>query len=224
MSRRFEFVLLLAFAVVIEACVPDTASPPTAPPPQEVSQPNALSRLELAPASLKIEQGSEVQLHAIARNQRGAILPAPPEVTYTSSEPSVASVTRSGLVTGLAAGTAIISATTITGAMSFQGESKIHVSEATIQNNLTLRADTYGWEPTPAHVAADGMVEWRAGYIAVSGRPVQSLYLLDANYGVVDSVDISSGTAKRSFRNPGVVRYCSNACWDPPEFGIIYVH
>jgi hypothetical protein len=42
--------------------------------------------------------------------------------------------------------------------------------------------------------------------------------------GFGESIDIGAGPNSMVLTVPGKYRYCSNACWDPPEFGIIVVH
>jgi hypothetical protein len=34
---------------------------------------------------------------------------------------------------------------------------------------------------------------------------------------------LSSGSATRRFTTPGTYHYCSGGCWDPPDFGVVYV-
>ncbi len=49
------------------------------------------------------------------------------------------------------------------------------------------------------------------------------LYLFDKGYTVVDSLNLSSGSALR-LMTAGEYRYCSAECWDPPDYGVVYVH
>ena len=65
----------------------------------------------LTPASAKIETGKTVQLNAL-------VIPATAankNVTFSSSKPEVATVSKTGLVTGVAEGTATITVTTVDG-------------------------------------------------------------------------------------------------------------
>ena len=63
----------------------------------------------VTPATSTLEALTTVQLSAVVRDSVGNALPGPP--VWTSSEATVASVTATGLVTGLRPGTATISAT-----------------------------------------------------------------------------------------------------------------
>lgn len=69
-----------------------------------------LGSVEVAPAAAAIGVGATRQLEATVKDADGAVLPGR-TVTWASSSPTVASVSVSGLVTGAAAGTATITAT-----------------------------------------------------------------------------------------------------------------
>jgi hypothetical protein len=100
----------------------------------------------------------------------------------------------------------------------------VTVRNLTIFDSLVLEATSAGWAPTPAHLKAGGKVEWRPGVIAVSGAPGTSVYLMTDDQEIVETIDLTRGPVTRIFSSPGVFHYCSNACWDPPEWGIIRVH
>ncbi len=53
--------------------------------------------------------------------------------------------------------------------------------------------------------------------------PHGMLYLRDKS-SVVDSLDLSTGSATLKLPTAGEYRYCSAACWDPPDYGFVYVH
>jgi plastocyanin len=93
-------------------------------------------------------------------------------------------------------------------------------------DSLMIWADLkLGWQPSVANLAAGGTVHWEtAGPLSWSDVPQRMLYFMDEKYTTVDSLDLSTGSARRAFPTPGDYRYCSAGCWDPPDFGIIHVH
>jgi uncharacterized protein YjdB len=80
-----------------------TDPPPPPPPP-------AVASVTVAPTSATVERGSTVQLTATVRDASGNVLTGR-AVSWTSSNTSAATVSGSGLVTGVAAGSATVSAT-----------------------------------------------------------------------------------------------------------------
>jgi hypothetical protein len=84
--------------------------------PQSQQQ-RVLNRLEVTPSSIGLFQGYTHQLTISAWDQYGAKMPEPVEgawadkATFSSTAPEIAEVSSSGLVTGLAPGTAEITAT-----------------------------------------------------------------------------------------------------------------
>ncbi len=70
----------------------------------------ALSSIAVTPANLIISVGSNYQFRATGRYSDGTSYDITPQVTWGSSNPSVATVNKSGLAKALAAGTATITA------------------------------------------------------------------------------------------------------------------
>ncbi len=215
-------VCFVVVAIICGACAGDRAVEPgpisPSPPESEI-----LTAFILLPDSATIDQGDEFPLGIVIRTQRGNP-PLMSDIRFSTSAPLIASVRNGGFVTALAPGTTVISATTVFGGSTYSDSATITVRPWTVLDSVVLKAESDGWEPNSAHVRAGGKVEWRTGVIATSGVTVERIYLLTPNYGVVDSVEITDGKATRRFNSPGIVRYCSNACWDPPEHGVIHVH
>lgn len=69
---------------------------------------DAIGSVVVSPAQATVTVGATVQLDATVLNGRGETLHLEPQ--WISSSPSIASVDDNGLVTGLAAGTAMVSA------------------------------------------------------------------------------------------------------------------
>jgi hypothetical protein len=80
-----------------------------------------------------------------------------------------------------------------------------------------------GWQPAYANVKTGGVVEWKSPP-PFSGAVDGPIWIMDLNYGVRDTVLWKDGIAIYTVRTPGIFRFCSGSCWDPPEFGIIYSH
>ena len=98
----------LAAAVLLGglACGEDATGPPPPPPPP----PPVATTLAVTPASVQLSSlGETAQLSAEVRDQNGRAMPGA-AVTWTSADPSVASVDASGLVTAVGNGTATVTA------------------------------------------------------------------------------------------------------------------
>jgi hypothetical protein len=76
---------------------------PFAPPPSE-------PRLEITPSNAAIDVGQTIRLRARLWNAEGEVLDADYAVAWSSSDPEVLHVTQTGFATGMAQGTATISA------------------------------------------------------------------------------------------------------------------
>jgi uncharacterized protein YjdB len=74
------------------------------------SPPAAVATVSISPVAPWLEAGATMQLSATARDGHGNILTGR-AVTWSSTSPAIASVTASGVLTGLAAGTTTIAAT-----------------------------------------------------------------------------------------------------------------
>ncbi|HEU5186841.1 MAG TPA: Ig-like domain-containing protein, partial [Gemmatimonadaceae bacterium] len=78
-----------------------------APPP---SAPAPVASVQVSPTTANVEVGQTVQLNATLRDSVGNTLTGR-TITWASTNPAVASVSSTGLVTGVAAGTTTVSAT-----------------------------------------------------------------------------------------------------------------
>ena len=97
----------LAGLALLAACG-DSASSVTPPPPPP--PPVVVSRVDVSAATTALTQSQTVQFSAVARTSGGAVVTSEQPV-WTSTAPSIASVSGSGVVTGVAAGSASIRAT-----------------------------------------------------------------------------------------------------------------
>jgi len=106
MQRAQLTAIAAAFLVTLTACGSDSpSSPSTNPPPTTAS----VNSIELSPATSDVVLGKTTKLTATPRDASGNALSGR-SVSWTSSNASVASVDGTGLVTGVAAGLATITA------------------------------------------------------------------------------------------------------------------
>lgn len=230
MIARAISLMLLLTSVVSIACegnrITESVQPQPDPPPPQVD-PSVLTTLEVVPSTVTLDEGSTVQLEVTARDQRGLLIGGVSGITFSSSVPSVAVVSNSGIVRAVAAGIADISVTRTVAGVTLSAAMRATIRQPVPSADLVITADMHrGWQPAVAHLTAGGSVKWvTAGPQSWSGVPQRMLYLFDADYyAVVDSLDLSNGSATLKLLTPGAHPYCSAACWDPPDYGIIHVH
>jgi plastocyanin len=227
MTARSITLMLLATSVFSIACestrVTESVQPGVDPPGPD---PSVFTSLEVSPSTITLELGSTVQLGIVARDQRGVLMANVGGITFSSSDAAIANVSGTGIVTGVAAGTADISVTKTIAGVTRSAEMKATILQPTPSDNLVITADLQrGWQPSVAHLTVGGTVKWlTAGPSSWSGVPHRMLYLMDKGYAVVDSLDLSTGSATLKILTEGEYRYCSAACWDPPDYGVVYVH
>lgn len=94
-------VAFLLLAVTVVACRPGG--------PTGVASSSSVASVTVSPETVELPVGGRVRLEATVRDDEGVILPEEP-VTWTSSDPSVATVDEQGEVSGVAPGTATVSA------------------------------------------------------------------------------------------------------------------
>ena len=169
------------------------------------------------------EEGDTLRLKAVPVDNMGVEIEVPYTVTYESHTPSIATVSETGLLTAISGGSADISAAVVIGTTTKRITRRTYIFFAVSPGSIVLTSGKNGWEPAQAQVAPGGTVEWRIGAFDWAGVPVTQIYLMDERYSIVDSVDVRTGSATRRFESRGFVSYCSGYCWDPLDWGVIYV-
>lgn len=224
-ARSITLMLLVTSALGI-ACDSNRVTESQSGPNQPGLDPSVFTTLEIWPSTVALEEGSTVRLGVLARDQRGALMGGAGGTTFSSSDPAIATVSVSGIVTGVAAGTADISVKKTVAAVTRSAAVMATIGQPSPSASLVITADLqHGWQPSAAHLTVGGTVQWLiADPLSWSNVPHRMLYLLDAYYAAVDSLDLSTGSATLQLSAAGEYHYCSAACWDPPDFGIIYVH
>ena len=225
-SRLIARFLFVCAAGVIACDTRDQiVEPPPAPLPPPVTIPgeSRFAAVRLTPASRAFIEGDTVRLKAVPVDALGSEIQVPYAVTYVSQAPSIATVSETGLLTAISGGASDISAAIVIGSTTKRTTRRTHVFAAVSPSSIVLTSGKNGWEPTQAQVTPGGTVEWRIGPIDWAGIPAAQIYLMDELYNIVDSVDVRTGSATRRFEARGFISYCSGYCWDPPDWGVIYV-
>ena len=151
------------------AAVTTTAAPPPQPPPPP---PAAVAAVAVSPASANLIIGNSTQLSAVTRDANNNVLTGRP-VTWSSANSAVASVSSSGSVSAIAAGTTQISAT----------------SEGIVGNaTITVAA------PAPAPVASVS-VSPASSTVQIGSTVQLSATTRDANNNVLTGRAVSWSTA-----------------------------
>ena len=122
-SRTFRVWTVLVGVTLAAACGGGDSPSPTALP--TVPDPPRATTVTVSRTTAELDVGETVQLTAEVRDQNSNVMAAA-TVTWTSSAGSVATVNASGLVTGVAEGTATITAS----AGDVQGTAEITVADA----------------------------------------------------------------------------------------------
>jgi plastocyanin len=148
-------------AVLASGGVTDTATAavtvtPRANPP---APPVSFASLALTPDAGAVPVGGTLQLQAAPRDPAGATLTGLPTPSFASSDPARATVNAAGVVTGVSAGTATITATLTWDGATRSASSVVTVTEV-VPLTATVMGSDDGFAPTQATVAAGGTVTW----------------------------------------------------------------
>lgn len=239
MTRTQRIWLVLACTVAGIACRGETVvepppvagqpspAPPSAPPPAPPLAPPpapsaVFASLGITPDTAAMAPGEALPLLVRALDQNGRQVDIL-KVEWSSSATDVATVTSSGEVRGVAPGAAVIRARVTVGQVTGSAGMAVRILPVPALTSVVLASGPQGWQPSAAYLQTGGSVEWTSGPVSWAEAPVTWIWLMDINYRVVDSVDVRSGSATRRFQEPGVINYCSGGCWDPPDYGTIFV-
>ncbi|HVX40850.1 MAG TPA: Ig-like domain-containing protein [Gemmatimonadaceae bacterium] len=107
------------------------STPPPPPPPADVAS------VTVSPSSVALAAGATQQLTAAALDARGAALTSPAPV-WTTSDGNTVSVSSSGLVQALAAGTATITATVTTSGATKSASAVVTVTAPIVAASITV--------------------------------------------------------------------------------------
>ena len=156
-----------------------TASAGTASGSAAVTVAQEASALVVSPAADKVPVGDTVRLEAEVRDANGHTVAGDASVTWSSSDPSVATVDGSGLVSGVALGTATITAVSA----SLQGTAQVTVAAvAAVERDalVALYESTGGddWDINRGWLSGGPLSTWHGVETNSDGQVVE-LYLFD---------------------------------------------
>ena len=197
---------------------------PTQPP--ESSPPSAFRIVEVSPTYYYADAGSKLQIGVVARDEAGKPMTFDPahSLSFTSSDPSIATVSPSGLLTTLAAGSVEITAKLTVAGVTKSGRLYGTIFPVPALTSIAFSLNRYGWLPGVNAVAVNGLVTWSTEQPTTpSGTRVEWLYISEHGHSISDSVDLRSGKGSYRFAKAGTYDFCAGGCWDPPEGGTIYV-
>ena len=197
MARLLTAATAACVAVLLAACSGDSDSP--SDPGSGNGEPKPVSTITVTPPTASLVVGRTTQLAATVKDAAGTVLTGR-TTTWTTSAATIATVDASGLVTGVAAGTANITATsegkTAQAAITV---SLVPVASVTVAPNTpavkvgataTLTATT---KDEQGNVLANRTIAW------TSSAP--NIATIDAATGVVTGV--STGTATMTATSEG---------------------
>lgn len=230
MAGRSLAVIVLACAAAGLGCGGDHGAEPRPRDPGVEPEPKgtardtaALTRLEITPSDAVIDPGEQLQLAVVGRDQRGSPMAVPGPVSYASNDSAVATVSGSGVLTGVSPGHVWFQATVPVGGATVRGGMTATV-RAIASDLLVLASGPRGWHPAAARINVGGTVRWTTvGATDWAGDPhATRIYLMEGGNRITDSLDLEGGSATRTFRTPGTVGYCT-VCGDVRDFGVIDV-
>ncbi len=145
--EKYVAAALVALTAFASGCVDQSAATP-AEPQLAISW---FGTMTVAPATASVASGRTVQLTATAKDRRGRILSGA-SIVWSSADAAIATVSATGLVTGVKAGAVAIAATR----SGVRG-----VSQVTVTGTTTPPVDTTP-PPPPPPVGTSG--RWVSGY------------------------------------------------------------
>ena len=120
--------------------------------------------LALSPSSGSVQVGSTLLLAATARDQNGAPMAGLAGTSFSTSDATKATVSPSGLVTGVAAGSATITAALTAGGVTRTATAAITVTTTApppVASTATVTTPTIAFSPPTVTIAPGGSVTWQ---------------------------------------------------------------
>jgi len=213
-----RFILPLCAALLV-GCTSDHAVGPE--PPRHV-----LTKVELAPGEIALTLDGKASLTLNAWDQSGARMPETypgqlaEKATWVSDASTVATVNGDGIVTGVAPGSARISARLSLTGVSLSASMTVTVVPPTDSTVIVTESPNKRWSPTTVRIRAGGTVMWVIpSYVTPS---TIWLNIWDEN---PEKLVFTDGVATRIFPTPGTYSYGTGGglMWDE-EGGKIVVY
>ncbi|MEO8880857.1 MAG: Ig-like domain-containing protein [Gemmatimonadaceae bacterium] len=165
------------------------------------------SSVAVAPSSPNVAVGATTALTATAKDQNGAVFSGAMGATWSSATPAVATVdATTGIVSGVANGSSVITASITIGSITHTGSQSIAVTTPTASGDVTATT-TLNFDPgtvTVSRSAGTASVTWHF-------QSVAHTVTWDAQPGsVTDIGTTSSASVARDFTVAGTYHYhCS---------------
>jgi len=218
--RRFLHLVAAAAAITLTACGSDTPAsiPSTNPPPPPT--PAAVKSVDVSPASATLSIGETKTLAATPKDAAGAAISGR-TVTWTSSAASTVKVAANGVVTGVSAGTATITATSdgVSGTAAITVNASVPVVRVASVTVTTALDTVEAYDPrtlqaivrdSANNVLTGRVVKWTSSNPAVATLDPNTGVLLGVDRGTVTITaesETKTGTASRVI----VIKYRSIA-------------
>ena len=180
----------------------------TPPPP-------VLTSVTISAASSSVAVNGTLQFTASPKDQNGNAIAA--TLTWNSSVPANATISNSGLVTGVAVGTTNITVSATAGGVTVgSAPTVVTVTASTFANSATVNATAgLAFSPSSVDIAVGGIVTWifaithNVTFSLVTGAPS-------------DIPDTGSGSASATFHIAGTFNY--QCTIHPGMTGVVIVH
>jgi plastocyanin len=158
----------------------------------------------VTPAAPGVSVGGTVQLAAAARDQNGQAISGLPAATWTTSDASRATVSATGLVTGVAAGSVTVTASITSGGVTRTGSATVTVTASAgpaAPSSVVVTTPGESFTPATATIGVGGTVTWE-----ISGATHNVTFGGAAPAGG-NIPDTRGGTASRQFTTAGTYEY-----------------
>jgi plastocyanin len=159
--------------------------------------PPQLTSVTIAASATTMNVGSTLQLNATSRDQYGSIIAA--NVGWSSSNSGIASVSGTGLVSGVSGGSATITATAVAAGVTVIGT--VGLTVVALPTSAQVSA-TVGntFVPGSVNIARGGTVTW-------SFATVHNVTFANATGAPANIGDTGSGSVSRTFGTAGEFEY-----------------
>ena len=158
--------------------------------------------ITVTPAALTLAAGAQQTITVQAKDTQNQAISGGASATFSSSAPAIAAVTSGGVVTGLAAGSA-----TITASLTLSGITKTATATVAVNGSLPVTATvvagaaTNDFTPPSVAIARGGTVTWTFG-----GR-THNVEFAGTSGAPANIVNTSGASVNRTFANSGNFGY-----------------
>jgi plastocyanin len=165
------------------------------------SVPLVLTSVAITASVTSVPAGSSLPLTAVARDQNGNVFNA--TISWSTSDASRATVNGQGVVTGVALGTVVITATATSGTVSVNSTITLTVVSGLPTSETVLATNGNVFNPFSVEIAVGGTVTW-------TFQSEHNVLFLGGAGAPQDITVRSSGSVARTFTTAGTFDYlCS---------------